>query len=309
MNIQLLQRDEIEKAKWNGCVHYARNSKIYGYTWYLDNVSEEWVGLVEGDYESVFPLVWNSKLFKIKQLYQPFLCQQLGIFSVNILSKKRIQSFLEAIPKEFKYWDLHFNEGTNKILDFATDYEVISKDNYHLYLNDTYQNLRAKYSKNTKRNIKKGEKAGLYLTGNMKPETFVEAVRNAQEKKGVKHPDALYHAAHRIIYNCLHRGMGTILAAHDSDRQLCAGIFLMFNAASIVNLLNFSNDLGRQVGGMPYLLDKLIQREANQHKYIDFEGSSIKGIARFYKSFGAELVPYYQVKNNKLPWFLKWRKQ
>ena len=66
MDLRLLSREAIEAAKWNGCVHYASNSKIYGYTWYLDNVAEEWMGLVEGDYQSVFPLVFNQKLLGTK---------------------------------------------------------------------------------------------------------------------------------------------------------------------------------------------------------------------------------------------------
>ena len=310
MEIKLLKRDEIEAGRWNGCVHYAANSKIYGYTWYLDNVcGTEWYGLVEGNYESVMPLVWNSKLFHIKQLYQPFLCQQLGLFSVNLLSAERVRKFLSAIPEEFKYWEMNLNDGNKSVLKLKDEYSIVSKDNYLLYLNKPYPELRAAYSKNTKRNIKKAEEVGLYLTAGLKPENFVEEVQKAQEAKGVKHPDALYHTAHRIIYNCLHRGQGTILGAYDADKNLCAGVFLMFNGASLTNLLNFSTPRGKEIGAMAYLLDSLIKREADKQKYIDFEGSSVEGIARFYKSFGAENIPYFQLKNNNLPWFLKWRKK
>lgn len=308
MEIRLLKREEIEAPKWNGCVHYAINNKIYGYTWYLDNVAGEWMGLVEGDYESVFPLVWNDKLFKIKQLYQPLLCQQLGIFSVNMLSKERINSFLEAIPKEFKYWEISLNDD-NANATKLSQYEVNSKDNYLLYLNKPYEALYEAYSQNIKRNIKKAKQHNLYLTSNLKPEAFVAEVKAAQLRKGVVHPEALYHAAHRIIYNCFHRGKGVITAVYNSEHQLCAAIFFMFDRFSIVNLLNVSTEAGKDIGAMPYLLDLTIQREANSHKYIDFEGSSVEGIARFYKSFGAENVPYYQLKNNQLPWWIKWRKR
>ncbi len=308
MEIKLLHRDEIEAARWNGCVHYAGNSKIYGYTWYLDAVAgTDWYGLVEGNYESVFPLIWNSKLFKIKQLYQPLLCQQLGLFSVNVINNVRLTQFLKAIPEEYKYWDIHLNDGCSKVK--LLDYEVVEKDNYHLYLNKPYDKLRESYSTNIKRNIKKAEKANIGLTAGLKPEDFVAEVKKEQLLKGVHHPDALYHAAHRVIYNCMHRGIGTILAAFDSENRLCAGMFIMHEGAAIVNLLNFSNEFGKDCGAMPYLLDSLIRREADKHKYIDFEGSSIEGIARFYKSFGAERVPYYHLKNNMLPWFVKWRKK
>lgn len=311
MKIRLLTREEIETPKWNGCVHYASNSKIYGYSWYLDNVCNgDWIGLVEGDYQSVMPLIWNQKLFKIKQLYQPYLCQQLGLFSVNMLSKERIRQFLAAIPMEYKYWDIHLNDGNRQVLGLEEEgYDIVRKDNYHLYLNKPYAELRADYSQNTKRNLKKADKAGIYLTAGLKPEKFVELVQNAQEKKGISHPEALYHTAHRVIYNCLHRGQGTILGAYDDDKNLLAAAFLMFNGAAIINLLNFTTPAGKEVGAMHYLIDSLIERESNKHKYIDFEGSAVEGIARFYKSFGAENIPYYQLKKNKLPWMIKWAKK
>lgn len=311
MEIRLLTRDEIETPKWNGCVHYASNSKIYGYSWYLDNVCNgDWIGLVEGDYQSVMPLIGNQKLFKIKQLYQPYLCQQLGVFSVNMLSKERIRQFLAAIPVAYKYWDVHLNDGNRQVLGLTEEgYSVVSKDNYHLYLNKPYAELRADYSQNTKRNLKKAEQAGIYLTAGLKPEKFVQLVQEAQQKKGIVHPEALYHTAHRVIYNCLHRGQGTILGAYDDDKNLLAAAFLMFNGAAIINLLNFTTPAGKEVGAMHYLIDSLIERESNKHKYIDFEGSSVEGIARFYKSFGAENIPYYQLKKNKLPWMIKWAKK
>lgn len=308
MEIRLLKREEIEEPKWNGCVHYAANSKIYGYTWYLDNVTSEWMGLVEGDYQSVFPLVWNDKLFKIKQIYQPYLCQQLGLFTVNVRSKERISQFLAAIPKEFKYWDIPLNDGNASVMKIK-DYAVTSQPNYLLHLNKPYEDLYAAYSKNTKRNIKKGRNSNLYLTGNMGPDKFVETVKIAQEAKGIKHPDALYHTASRIIWNCLHRGKGTITAAYNADQELCAAIFFMFDKAALINLLNVTTPKGKEVGAMAYLLDATIQREADTHRHIDFEGSSVEGIARFYESFGAQNEPYYKVTKNELPWWIRWRRR
>lgn len=308
MKLRLLQRDEIEVPKWNGCVHYSPNSKIYGYTWYLDNVADEWMGIVEGDYQSVFPLVWNDRMLRVKQLYQPYLCQQLGLFTVNVQSKERLSQFLKFIPAEFKYWDIALNDGNRNILKLQ-DYDIEEKVNYQLYLNKPYEELATAYSTNTKRNLKKAKKHQLYLTNNINADTFVEALKTAQAVKGVQHPPQLYHAASRIIWNCLHRGKGVLTAAYDSEKRLCAAIFFMFDGAALINLLNFSTPRGKELGAMTYLLDATIRREAGSVKYIDFEGSAIPGIARFYEGFGAENMPYYQLKNNQLPWWLRWRKR
>ncbi len=307
MEIRLLKRDEIDKARWNGCVYYSPNSLIYGFTWYLDNVCEQWEGLVEGDYESVFPLVWNNKLLGIKRLYQPYLCQQLGLFTVNGFSQKRIKAFIEAIPKEYKYIDIHLNE--RNIIDQLEGFEVEARPNYLLPLSRPYTDIYAGYSSNLKRNLKKAEKAGIYGSASIKPENFVALLRQEQEKKGNHFPERLYHAAHRVIYNCLHRGQGVIMGAfEEQEHELCAAVFWMFNGARTTNLLNFTTDKGRQLGAMHQLIDMYIQGNAGRPIYIDFEGSSIESIARFYQSFGAENQPFYRLKQNRLPWWMKWKK-
>lgn len=308
MQIRLLKRSEIDDAKWNGCVHYAMNSKIYAYTWYLDNVSYDWFGLVEEDYISVMPLIWNDKIFGLKQIYLPFLSQQLGIFSVNSCNLSRINNFLEALPKDFRYIQIPFNDG-NKEICKVNDLKIETKQNFLLYLDQPYEELAQQYSSNTCRNISKAFKHQLKLSNHLKPETFIEAVKKAQLLKGIHHDEKLYHTGLRIIYNCLHRGMGSISAAFDQNNELCAAIFFMYNGPAIINLLNVSTSIGRNTGAMHYLIDVTIQKEANKKKYIDFEGSSIDSIAQFYQSFGAVNKPYYLFKKNDLPWWVKWWKK
>jgi len=55
------------------------NSMVYGYSWYLTNVSPGWEGLVLDDYLAVMPLTCHRKYF-IYYLSQPFFTQQLGVF-------------------------------------------------------------------------------------------------------------------------------------------------------------------------------------------------------------------------------------
>jgi len=306
MEIRLLQRSEIEKAKWNGCVHYAPNSLIYAYTWYLDNVCDHWMGLVEGDYESVFPLVWNKKLLGIKRIYQPYLCQQLGLFTVNNLSEERIKAFIDAIPVEFKFIDINLNDS-NSIRNLP-GFSITEKPNYTLPLHWGYDKISAAYSNNLKRNLKKAEKYGFYGTSSIKPEDFVELVKNYQKEKGNIFPPQLYHSAHRIIYNCLHRGQGFLMGVQNEQQELCAAIFWMSNGARFINLMNFTTKEGRESGAMHQLIDMFIRSNAGKPMFIDFEGSSIDSIARFYQSFGAENLPFYNIKQNRLPWWLKWKK-
>ena len=69
MEVRFVEHKDIDRPRWDGCVHYANNSLVYAYSWYLDNVSgEEWDALVEGDYESVMPLIPNHKIWGVPRL-------------------------------------------------------------------------------------------------------------------------------------------------------------------------------------------------------------------------------------------------
>lgn len=307
MEIRYIKHEEIDRKKWDSCVHYAINGSPYAYTWYLNNVCEEWDGLVEGDYESVFPLVWNNRLAGYKRLFQPQFCQQLGLFSTHVLSAPRMKAFLEAIPSEFRYIDIYLN--SRNFVSPKMNFETFQRPNYQLSLADSYDDIRKNYSTNLKRNLKKAAQHQLTFTTSIKPETLVTLFRTYQGEHIPDMTDSSYHTLHRIMYNALHRGLGFITGIQDADGELCAAAFFLSGHGKIINLLPSSSERGKELSAMHILLDVLIRNNAGRPAVLDFEGSAIPSIARFYKSFGAEDVPYTRIKRNNLPFWLKWVKK
>lgn len=309
MNIQYIEHKAIDTLKWNSCIHYAHNGNPYGFTWYLDNIAPKWNGLVEvtaEGYVSVMPLPYNTKLLGIKQLYQPFFTQQLGIYSVNILSQKRIQSFLSAIPDEFKYIDLNLNEK-NKVKP-EWGFQTQLKPNLLLDLNQPYDSIAANYSTNLKRNLKKASKYNLSITNSLKPETVIQLFWDNVANRIKPLKDFHFHALHRIMYNAMHRGRGFLSGVLNEDGKLIAAAYFMASHHRIINLLPSSTPEGRAKGAMHFLLDIMMRTNAGRPLVFDFEGSSIESIAKFYKSFGATEVFYPNIKRNQLPFGLRWRK-
>ncbi|MEM9823186.1 MAG: hypothetical protein AAF985_19050, partial [Bacteroidota bacterium] len=95
MEVRLVKNEEIDKIKWNSCVHYASPGNVLGYKWYIDSIVKDWDALVEGDFETVLPLIEKKTLFQSKKLYQPSLLKGLGIYSVHLLSAGRIRKMLD----------------------------------------------------------------------------------------------------------------------------------------------------------------------------------------------------------------------
>jgi len=304
VEIRLLKRNEIDEKVWNGCVHFAINAMPYAYTWYLDNVCEEWEGLVLGNYKAVMPLVFNKKL-GLNYLYQPFFTQQLGVFTSLPITKKLVNNFIKSIPKKYKYIDINLNEINNII----ENKDISELTNYHLDLNLDYALIKVNYSKSLKRKLNKAQKNGLLPVSHISPEVFVAFYieHTAKKVKGFKEKHK--HILHRIIYKALSYQMGAIIGVSDKNNQLVAANFILIHPTRIINLLPCSSSLGNELNAMPYLLDSIIQKNANNRKIFDFEGSMISGVEQFYKSFGAEKINYFRFKQNKLPSFLKFFKK
>lgn len=299
MNIKLLKREEIDDKRWNGCVHFALNALPYGYTWYLDNVCEEWEGLVYGNYQIVMPLVFDRK-FGFDYLYQPFFTQQLGVFCDIPLSKETINTFFSAIPDKYKYIDIQLNESN----EAPDGYICEQRPNYLLGLEKPYETIRSKYSGNLLKNLLKAEKNELVYHMQLKPEVFVDFyVKNTGPLiKGFKEKHK--HTMLRIIYQCLHYSMGSVAGVY-KDKELVAANFYIFHPQRVINLMPASNEEGRKSGAMAFLTDGMIKSNAGQNKYFDFEGSEIEGVAKFYESFGAKKSFYWRIRKNELPFYAR----
>ena len=65
---------------------------------------------------------------------------------------------------------------------------------------------------------------------------------------------------------------------------------------------------GRKVEANYYLVDQIVQEFAGEDFSLDFEGSSIPGIAHFYRNFGSINQPYFFYRFNHLPLMIRWMK-
>jgi hypothetical protein len=58
-----------------------------------------------------------------------------------------------------------------------------------------------------------------------------------------------------------------------------------------------------------FLFDQLIREFAGQDLILDFEGSDLPGVARFYQKFGPQNQPFSFWKSNRLPAVMRWWKK
>lgn len=301
--IQYLPHQEIDKKKWDACIHHAPNGLIYAYSFYLDTMSAHWDALVFGDYEIVMPLTWNSK-FGIKYLYQPFLTAQLGVFGKGITEYIR-DDFFKEIPAAFRYIDIPLN--SENIMSSPSGFDI-HRSNYTLNLESSYEKISAGYNENTKRNIKKAGQVGCKTEKEFDVEKVINLAVAQMKQQGNESKENTSHF--RKLYQLLHeKQMATTYGILSTANELLASAVFFFSHNRTYYILVGNNPAGRDTGASHALIDAFIKDNAGKKLILDFEGSDIPTLASFYRSFGALHEPYPHLKINRLPFFLKWMKK
>lgn len=301
MEITYLKHRQIDKTKWDECINRSHNRIVYAQSWYLDIVSQGWEALVEADYESVMPLTHGNK-YGIKYLYQPFFTQQLGIFSGKELNQKLNEEFLISIPSKFRFIDIALNKGNGCNLgEFQTKNNV----NYELKLDKSYSEIAKGYSSNTKRNLKKAAQNKLPIIYTVSTENLIQLFRNNLGKNIKNIKSEHYMLLKQIMDKSLLEQKAEIYGVNSLGGELCAGAFFLKSYDSYIFLFSATNEESKKNGAMFMIVDQFIRNHAELKITLDFEGSNIHSLARFYKSFGAEEFNYLRIKKNNLPGLIK----
>lgn len=292
--IRFLSRRNIDATKWDACVAASPHGLVYGLSWYLDLVAPHWTGLVLGDYEAVFPLPVNRKLLGLPQVYAPLLCQQLGPFA-RLPHPTDAERFLTAGIRGRFFWRfaLHLNEAAQPPV--GPRWQVQAAPNFVLPLDRPHNVLWAGYSDNHRRNVRKALRAGLVYDGALDVSFFVKKIKTYQAAKGNNIPETLYPMAEKLLAAALDRNAGRFVTATAPDGNLHAAAFFLHWKNRWIDLLNLTMPEGRDTGAMHGLIDHLVHQRADTGDLLDFEGSSMANLARFYQGFGAEERTFWKV--------------
>jgi len=298
--IKYLENEHIDKKKWDECIYHSVNARIYAYSWYLTVVAPDWSALILDDYQAVFPIITGNKM-GVKYIYQPVFTQQLGLFTPLLLTEELLDKFLIELKSIAPLIQMNLNSH-NKIKKGVI--EIQKKANHELDLISPYGILKKNYSKNTKRNIKKAEKAELTIFKNLKPETIIELFRSNKGKAVQNLGDADYNKLNHLLYKAIGMNMAEIWGVFTKENSLCAGAVFIKDYRRFIFLFSATNQEAKEYGAMPFLIDSFIEAYAETKTILDFEGSNDPNLARFYKSFGSSLIHYPHIFHNQLPWYI-----
>jgi len=300
--ITYIKHQDINDEKWSRHIENAPNSRFYANIWHLDRTAVNWDVLVLGDYDFVMPLPIRNK-FGISYIYQPLFCQQLGIFPKP--PAEIAELFYETLFEKFLYCDVHLN-AQNPAIQTEKGIEFLPRQNFLLNLKYNYKSLAKSYSTNTKRNIAKANDNKLQFVAGIQLEDYM-AFKQANLIGKISKKEMIKLKS--IIAFGQYKGIGEIYGVFSPENELCAAVYFCKWKERVIYLNAVTNNTGKELGGMYFLVDNFIKKNAEQELILDFEGSMVPGVARFYSGFGATPETYFQLKFNRLPLPFRWLKR
>jgi hypothetical protein len=297
-DIRYVKNRNIDYLLWDQCIKNSSNQLLYAHSWYLDIVNPYWDALIYGNYEFVMPLSVKQKL-GISFLLQPIYAQQQGIFPEPDLVIQNM--FLSHLRDRFRYITINLHSDHSE--PFPDGFKVESKNNCILNLSASYDELKSHYSKHTRRQIKKAEDQQVFILKGIQSKEYMDL----KFSSGTNKPSQpVMQTLRWLIEYGTRQGNGIIYAAYTKENILCAAAYFLFGQKRVTYLNAVSSEEGKNVSAMHKIVDQFIHDHASFPLTLDFEGSAIPGIARFYEGFGAENEFYFCLKSNKLPLPLRW---
>lgn len=278
--MQVLRRNEIDIDLWNAAVDRDPSCLPYGLTAWLDATTDEWLGLVEGNYASVFPLPM-SKTLGITWSGQPPYVQQLGWFGDDSSSSIAWNSLVQGI-------DLNLKQTVN----LAPEAEESTLFNTVLPINESIEELRNAYSKNHIRNLKRdAQQVTISAISDAKQiiELFMSQ-KGAQLGLSKKYKDRL----NRLLNIQDDRVSFTFFEAR-GEAEFLGGLICSHYRGRHILLMLSVGESGRSSGVSVKLIDHYLSLYAGNSGLFDFEGAKDPGLARFYAGFGGITQEYYHI--------------
>lgn len=287
MRLRYIEHADIDRQLYNSCIHYALNGRAWGYKWYLDATARRFDVLVEGEYESVMPLVSDQDWLGRTQLGTPVLTPALGVFSVRVLSPKRLGYFLREAEARFDNIDLSFTGEAAR--GDAPGWKWDERDNLVLPCADvTYEELAGEYSPVILRQIAAAQRAKLLVHANLKPERVAAFV--AEHVAGGQ---TLQHPMLRVLYNAMHRGWGWTSSVTDDSGQLLAVAAFVFTHGRIAKILDAESPSGKTQGALALLYDYALRQSAGRQVVVDFASNDLERYG-----FGAKPEKVWRAKKS-----------
>lgn len=234
-----------------------------------------------------FKFLLNPALFPYTQIN--------GVREAKNLSdyKKITEAFLNELPK-YDALILRLHPSFKNPLPFIwSGFDVITRFTFRINFEENTA-PETKFKESLKRQIKAAAKTLTIKEVNNTKNLFKLKYLDHQKRKvPLDFNQDLLEDYHIRTLN----GIKTVvLEAHEDNKCVGALLYSIIKKEAIYQV-GAVHPEHRKSKALTLLLAEAIKQTQNTERIFDFEGSMEPGIARFFSTFGAECVPYYQIEH------------
>jgi hypothetical protein len=283
-NVQIINHKELDKVIWDKKINTSASPSFFMLSWVLDILHPNWDALVYLNYKAFMPIPKAQK-YGLTYVFQPKFIRSLSIFNEN----EDQRSAIIAIFSE-----------TYSLVNINLDFELKESNSNGVFQKLTIPSscelLQNAYSKNALRVISKLDVEIEYKLFN-DAVVFIEFFKKIKNIKSLKSNS--YSKLHQLINETLRRENGKLIAAFYKGEMIACGFFIFFEK-QVYFMKGTVNNLGREKGALYGLIDSVLKGAIGSFENFDFIGSNDKGVAGFYRKFGAQDFSYSILKYNTI---------
>lgn len=274
--------------KWDALVDRTPRSAFFSYSWYLDELAENWCVLVNDDYSQGVALPFTVRLGQ-RILYTPIFVSYLEWLGENLPD----ESIRSIILKEFK------------IVETAFLQPILGAENEEFICQWLWSDVPVKLGSQAKRMLKKAEKNELDVNKSNEFSSIFVIVEKELQGKFVGVAEDHFQDLKRSILAAKSRGV--VVSFEVREKGNCVGGVICFEKEDqLLYLKGAVTENAKKSGGMYLAINAAIEYAKSKQKDVDFGGSRVEGVRRFNKNFGGEDVIYYAYQINHGPFWFNW---
>jgi hypothetical protein len=262
----------------------------------------------------------RTKRMGVSFLKLPPYTPHCGLFYISESSNRSsVNSFSKEVVTEVCNY-IRSQSATLTVLAFPSEvidlqpfiwekYKVVPNYTYRIDLRRSTEEIKADFDPKNRNVIAKAEKEGVEVkVSDWTPANKFDFFRNCL----VAAEANVYEDELEAVFTKFSSEENSFCLEAEKDGQLLGMVLCVFDKKNCYYLLGGLDHRAR-VNGVNNLL---VLRSIEKAKSLgcvtfDFEGSMLKGVEKFFRSFGPELVPYYTVNkaNIFLEMLLKFKKR
>jgi len=210
--------------------------------------------------------------------------------------KDVISELINQLPKIDAFKQNFYPTFKNWLPFYWHKFKQTTRYTYVVDLKDNEQGIFLNFKENIRREIRKAEKS-LHIEKISNIDLLYQMKQNVYTHSNENYPIPKRRLEKAFNF-CQKNNCGELLVAKDNFNQIHSILFYVWDSLSAYYLHGVTDLKYKTSGSMSLLLWEAIKLSKNKTKQFNFEGSMVESIERYFRAFGGEQTPYFQISKN-----------